>query len=97
MSLTDDPEMILGLCENEFEITVMQDNEPRFVCTRCHVKYKKLSLLRSHLKECGIGAKCPLCPKIVTQRRNLKKHMETHVRYDNDVKKTVLNFISKGT
>lgn len=39
-----------------------------------------VSALRSHVRECGIGAQCPLCPKIVTQRRNLAKHMEKHKR-----------------
>lgn len=40
-----------------------------------------MGALRSHLRECGTGAQCPLCPKIVTQRRNLRKHMEIHKRY----------------
>lgn len=39
-----------------------------------------VSALRSHLRECGRGAQCPLCPKIVTQKRNLAKHMEKHKR-----------------
>lgn len=39
-----------------------------------------VSALRSHVRECGIGAQCPLCPKIVTQKRNLPKHMEKHKR-----------------
>lgn len=39
-----------------------------------------VSALRSHVRECGIGAKCPLCPKVVTQKRNLPKHMEKHKR-----------------
>lgn len=39
-----------------------------------------VSALRSHVRECGIGAQCPLCPKVVTQKRNLAKHMEKHKR-----------------
>lgn len=58
----------------------MDDGQPRFVCPRCGVKYKKISGVKGHLKECGKGAQCPLCPKIVTQRRNLPKHMEKHRR-----------------
>lgn len=58
----------------------MDDGQPRFVCPQCGVKYKKVSGLRGHMKECGRGAKCPLCPKVVTQRRNLRKHMERHQR-----------------
>lgn len=58
----------------------MDDGQPRFVCPRCGVKYKKISGVKGHLKECGKGAQCPLCPKIVTQRRNLPKHMEKHKR-----------------
>ncbi|XP_055529752.1 protein bric-a-brac 1-like [Wyeomyia smithii] len=69
--------------QNYFETTghkamIMEDGLQRFLCPQCGVKYKKLSYLRSHMKECGKGAQCPLCPKIVTQRRNLPKHMETH-------------------
>lgn len=59
---------------------LMDDGHPRFICPRCGVKYKKISGLRGHLKECGTGAQCPMCPKIVTQRRNLRKHMEKHKR-----------------
>lgn len=58
----------------------MDDGQPRFVCPRCGVKYKKISGVKGHLKECGKGAQCPLCPKVVTQRRNLPKHMEKHKR-----------------
>lgn len=61
-------------------VSLMDDNQFRFICKRCGVKYKKMGALRSHLKECGLGAQCPLCPKIVTQRRNLRKHMEIHKR-----------------
>lgn len=83
----------------EPKIMLMNDG-PRFVCSRCGVKYKKglkkqsvievwvndafdfftVSALRSHLRECGRGAQCPLCPKVVTQKRNLAKHMEKHKR-----------------
>lgn len=62
------------------QIMLMDDGQPRFICPRCGVKYKKISGLRGHLKECGTGAQCPICPKIVTQRRNLRKHMEKHKR-----------------
>lgn len=81
----------------EPKIMLMSDG-PRYVCSRCGVKYKKgsrcrslgfpivthfsltVSALRSHLRECGRGAQCPLCPKVVTQKRNLAKHMEKHKR-----------------
>ncbi|CRK89095.1 CLUMA_CG002560, isoform A, partial [Clunio marinus] len=63
----------------EPKIMIMSDG-PRYVCSRCGVKYKKVSALRSHLRECGRGAQCPLCPKVVTQKRNLAKHMEKHKR-----------------
>lgn len=62
------------------QILFMDDGQPRFVCPQCGVKYKKLSGVKGHLKECGKGAQCPFCPKIVTQRRNLPKHMEKHKR-----------------
>lgn len=62
------------------QVMVMDDGHPRYICPRCGVKYKKISGLRGHLKECGTGAQCPICPKIVTQRRNLRKHMEKHKR-----------------
>jgi hypothetical protein len=82
----------------EPKIMLMTDG-PRYVCSRCGVKYKKglistatlsiklitflsltVSALRSHARECGVGAQCPLCPKVVTQKRNLAKHMEKHKR-----------------
>lgn len=44
------------------------------------VFFVPVSALRSHLRECGRGAQCPLCPKVVTQKRNLAKHMEKHKR-----------------
>lgn len=56
----------------------MNDGQIRHVCPQCGVKYKKFSALKGHFRECGRGAQCPLCPKIVTQRRNLAKHMERH-------------------
>lgn len=68
-------------------VSLMDDNQLRFICKKCGVKYKKMGPLKSHLRECGTGAKCPLCPKIVTQRRNLRKHMEIHKRdgsYEDD-------------
>jgi hypothetical protein len=40
------------------------------------------------MRECGKGAQCPFCPKVVTQRRNLASHMERHRReglYFNEV------------
>lgn len=64
----------------EPKVVIMDDGLTRFVCPQCGVKYKKVSALRGHMKECGKGAQCPLCPKIVTQRRNLPKHMERHRR-----------------
>uniref|UniRef100_A0A1Q3EYU7 C2H2-type domain-containing protein n=1 Tax=Culex tarsalis TaxID=7177 RepID=A0A1Q3EYU7_CULTA len=64
----------------EPKVMIMDDGLARYVCPQCGVKYKKLSALRGHMKECGKGAQCPLCPKIVTQRRNLAKHMERHRR-----------------
>lgn len=64
----------------EPQVLFMDDGQPRFVCPQCGVKYKKVSGLRGHMKECGRGAQCPICPKIVTQRRNLRKHMEKHQR-----------------
>lgn len=82
----------------EPKIMIMNDG-PRYVCSRCGVKYKKgwklrgllsislilifsftVSALRSHMRECGLGAQCPFCPKVVTQKRNLAKHMEKHKR-----------------
>ncbi|GAB0096970.1 Zinc finger C2H2 superfamily [Sergentomyia squamirostris] len=61
---------------------MMDDGLPRYVCPQCGVKYKKRSALRAHQKECGRGAQCPLCPKIVTQKRNLPKHIERHAKDD---------------
>lgn len=62
----------------ESKILILLNGETRYSCARCGVKYKKMSALRSHFKECGRGAKCPFCPKVVTQRRNLSKHLRTH-------------------
>lgn len=39
-----------------------------------------MSALRSHQRECGIGAVCSICHRKVTQKRNLGKHMEKHKR-----------------
>uniref|UniRef100_A0A1B0CV34 C2H2-type domain-containing protein n=1 Tax=Lutzomyia longipalpis TaxID=7200 RepID=A0A1B0CV34_LUTLO len=61
-------------------VMFMDDGLPRYVCPQCGVKYKKFSALKAHRKECGRGAQCPLCPKIVTQKRNLPKHMERHAK-----------------
>ncbi|XP_059614910.1 uncharacterized protein LOC132260654 [Phlebotomus argentipes] len=61
-------------------VIYMDDGLPRYVCPQCGVKYKKVSALKAHRKECGKGAQCPLCPKIVTQKRNLAKHMERHAK-----------------
>lgn len=58
----------------------MEDGTKRYVCAKCGVKYKHRCLLRGHLKECGIGVKCPYCPRVITQKRNLKKHMNIHAR-----------------
>lgn len=64
----------------EPKVMIMDDGLARYVCPQCGVKYKKMSALRGHMKECGKGAQCPVCPKIVTQKRNLAKHMERHRR-----------------
>ncbi|KAG5670098.1 hypothetical protein PVAND_000381 [Polypedilum vanderplanki] len=53
---------------------------PRYICCKCNVRYKKISALRSHQRECGVGAECPVCHRRVTQKRNLPKHMEKHKR-----------------
>ncbi|XP_055379953.1 uncharacterized zinc finger protein CG2678-like [Condylostylus longicornis] len=65
----------------------MKDGTLRYICPRCGVKYKKITAVRGHMRECGLGAQCPFCPKIVTQRRNLPKHIERH-------QKNVSNFPS---
>lgn len=59
-------------------IIIGTDGCPRFICTRCGVKYKTMSRLKGHLKECGKGAKCEICGFVVTQRRNLAAHMAKH-------------------
>lgn len=53
-----------------------KDGEYRYFCPRCNAKYKTESPVYHHLRECGVGAQCPYCPKIVTQRRNLAEHMK---------------------
>lgn len=62
------------------QLIILDNGEIRYICPKCGAKYKQIGGINCHLKECGIGAKCPYCPKIVTQRRNLHKHMETHQR-----------------
>ncbi|XP_058123239.1 longitudinals lacking protein, isoforms N/O/W/X/Y-like [Anopheles ziemanni] len=53
----------------EPKVMIMDDGLARYVCPQCGVKYKKMSALRGHMKECGKGAQCPVCPKIVTQKQ----------------------------
>lgn len=60
------------------KIGIGADGHQRFICTKCGVKYKHLSQLKTHTKECGLGARCPLCGFTCTQRRNLPAHMATH-------------------
>lgn len=67
----------------------MENGEIRYVCKECGVKYKKMSGLRSHAKECGRGAKCPYCPRIVTQKRNLSKHVRTHTKNTSTIKENI--------
>ena len=62
----------------EPEIVYGTDGLPRYVCNQCGVRYKALSGLRSHARECGKGAKCPICGFVCTQRRNLPAHIATH-------------------
>uniref|UniRef100_A0A336LK39 CSON013634 protein n=1 Tax=Culicoides sonorensis TaxID=179676 RepID=A0A336LK39_CULSO len=71
----------------EPKILLLSNGETRYACSQCGVKYKKMSALRSHFKECGRGATCPYCPKVVTQRRNLAKHIRTHTKAENSVLK----------
>ncbi|XP_053687073.1 protein tramtrack, alpha isoform-like [Sabethes cyaneus] len=83
----------------DFKTVTMDDGVVRYLCPQCGVKYKRVSALRTHMKECGKGAQCPLCSKIVTQRRNLAKHMERHkreglVRVQNLLNYCELNFPS---
>jgi GAGA factor len=56
------------------------DNEYNFMPETNIFFLFSVSALRSHSRECGVGAPCPLCPKVVTQKRNLAKHMEKHKR-----------------
>lgn len=39
----------------EPQVIFMDDGQSRFVCPQCGVKYKKISGLRGHMKECGRG------------------------------------------
>ena len=43
---------------------MMNDGQVRYICPQCGVKYKKMSALKGHFRECGTGAQCPLCPKV---------------------------------
>lgn len=74
------PEVVTGL-----------DGLPRYVCPQCGVRYKLLSALRAHARECGKGAQCPICGFVCTQRRNLPAHIATHSNpkftLDGDLKK----------
>lgn len=54
------------------------DGQPRYMCSNCSVKYKDASRLQHHLRECGLGAQCPICGFVCKQRRNLPDHMMTH-------------------
>lgn len=40
-----------------------------------------MSALRGHLRECGLGAQCPVCPKVVTQRRNLVSNIKMRLAF----------------
>lgn len=78
----------------EPKIIFMPNGEMRYSCVKCGVKYKKMSGLRSHAKECGRGAKCPFCPKVVTQKRNLNKHVQTHLKSElSTFKENIAQFI----
>lgn len=75
----------------EPEVVFGNDGHPRFVCPQCGVKYKVISALRAHARECGKGAQCPICGFVCTQRRNLPAHIATHTNpkytVDGDLKK----------
>lgn len=62
----------------EPEVVYGSDGQMRFVCSQCGVKYKVISALRAHARECGKGARCPICGFVCTQRRNLPAHIATH-------------------
>uniref|UniRef100_A0A336N3C0 CSON005666 protein n=1 Tax=Culicoides sonorensis TaxID=179676 RepID=A0A336N3C0_CULSO len=53
-----------------------KNGEYRYFCPRCSAKYKHEGPVIYHLRECGVGAQCPYCPKVVTQRRNLAEHVK---------------------
>ncbi|XP_063697882.1 zinc finger protein ZFP2-like [Culicoides brevitarsis] len=61
----------------EPKIIMLTNGETRYSCSKCGVKYKKMSALRSHFKECGKGAQCPYCPKVVTQRHSAFSILQT--------------------
>lgn len=60
------------------KVEIGPDGQQRYICRKCGVKYKFLSQLKTHAKECGKGATCPICGFTCTQRRNLPAHMATH-------------------
>lgn len=49
-----------------------------FMCKQCGVKFKFLKALQHHQQSCSIEAKCPFCPIVVRDRKELVKHVETH-------------------
>lgn len=69
------------------KIEIGPDGLQRYICTKCGVKYKYISQLKSHIKECGLGATCPFCGFTCTQRRNLPAHMATHSNNRNMTKR----------
>lgn len=71
----------------EPEIVMGSDGHPRFVCSRCGVKYKVISALKAHVRECGMGAQCPVCGFVCTQRRNLPAHIATHSNMKGSIKR----------
>lgn len=62
----------------EMLMIIDHDGQPRYMCSRCNVKYKDASRLQHHLRECGHGAQCPICGFVCKQRRNLPDHIMTH-------------------
>uniref|UniRef100_A0A336MPB0 CSON004610 protein n=2 Tax=Culicoides sonorensis TaxID=179676 RepID=A0A336MPB0_CULSO len=59
-----------------------KNGEYRYFCPRCSAKYKHEGPVIYHLRECGVGAQCPYCPKVVTQRRNLAEHGSVPLKMD---------------
>lgn len=66
--------------QSSLEITsfISNDGLPRYLCPQCNVKYKSIGQVKNHLRDCGIGAQCPICSFVCTQSRNLRVHMATH-------------------